>query len=98
MLKRLPARFYRTDSGREPVREWLLGLDAGDRRVIGEYIKDVEFSWPIGMPLVRALGHGVCEVRSSLAGGPCVILHRTELHGALAWLYQEDTKDTPKRD
>jgi hypothetical protein len=43
-LKRLPARFYRTDAGREPVREWLKSLDAADRRIIGEDMKDVEFS------------------------------------------------------
>jgi hypothetical protein len=55
-LKRLPARFYRSDGGHEPVREWLKKLAAEDRKVIGEDIKDVEFSWPIGMPLVRALG------------------------------------------
>lgn len=42
-LKRLPARFYRSDSGREPVREWLKSLDLTDRKVIGEDIKDVEF-------------------------------------------------------
>ena len=45
-LKRLPARFYRSDNGREPVREWLKALDPEDRKVIGEDIKDVEFSWP----------------------------------------------------
>jgi hypothetical protein len=55
-LKRLPARFYRSDSGREPVREWLKGLEPEDWKTIGEDIKDVEFSWPIGMPLVRSLG------------------------------------------
>ena len=55
-LKRLPARFYRSDSGREPVREWLKGLEPEERRAIGEDVKDVEFSWPIGMPLVRSLG------------------------------------------
>jgi hypothetical protein len=55
-LKRLPARLYRPDSGREPVREWLKGLDLEDRKAIGEDIKDVEFSWPIRMPLVRSLG------------------------------------------
>ena len=60
-LKRLPARFYRSDSGREPVREWLKGLEPEDRRVIGEDIKDVEFSWPIGMPLVGSLGHELWE-------------------------------------
>lgn len=68
-LKRLPARFYRSDSGREPVREWLKGLDPADRKVIGEDIKDVEFSWPMGMPLVRSLGHDLWEVRSSLPQG-----------------------------
>ena len=68
-LKRLPARFYRLDSGREPVREWLKGLDVADRRAIGEDIKDVEFAWPIGMPLVRSLGRDLWEVRSSLPHG-----------------------------
>jgi hypothetical protein len=65
-LKRLPARFYRSDSGREPVREWLKKLVPEDRKIIGEDIKDVEFAWPIGMPLVRSLGHGLWEVRSNL--------------------------------
>lgn len=64
--KRLPARFYRSDNGREPVREWLKSLSAEDRRIIGEDIKDVEFSWPIGMPLVRPLGRELWEVRSRL--------------------------------
>lgn len=65
-LKRLPARFYRSDSGREPVREWLKSLSLADRKVIGEDIKDVEFSWPIGMPLVRSMGNALWEVRSNL--------------------------------
>ena len=99
-LKRLPARFYRSESGREPVREWLKSLDVADRRVIGEDIKDVEFSWPIGMPLVRSLGRGIWEVRSSLARGriarvlfcvetDCMVL----LHG-----FMKKTQKTPKQD
>ncbi len=68
-LKRLPARFYRTDGGREPVREWLRRLPIEDRRILGEDVKDVEFSWPIGMPLVRSLSGGLWEVRSNLTGG-----------------------------
>ena len=67
--KRLPARFYRSNSGREPVREWLKSLELEDRKVIGEDIKDVEFSWPIGLPLVRSLGKELWEVRSSLPRG-----------------------------
>jgi len=68
-IKRLPARFYRLDRGREPVREWLKSLDAEDRKIIGEDIKDVEFAWPIGMPLVRSLGQSIWEVRSNLRYG-----------------------------
>jgi phage-related protein len=68
-MKRLPAAFYQLSAGREPVREWLKTLDEEDRRAIGEDIKDVEFSWPIGMPLCRPLGKGLWEVRSDLAGG-----------------------------
>lgn len=99
-LKRLPARFYRSDTGREPVREWLKGLDAADRKVIGEDIKDVEFSWPIGIPLVRSLGRDIWEVRSSLPRGriarvlfcvekECMVL----LHG-----FMKKTQKTLKQD
>ena len=68
-MKRLPAAFYQLSSGREPVREWLKALATEDRKIIGEDIKDVEFSWPIGMPLCRALGKGLWEVRSDLTQG-----------------------------
>jgi len=98
-LKRLPARFYRSNSGREPVRELLKNLDAQDRRIIGEDIKDVEFAWPIGMPLVRSLGRELWEVRSSLPQGriarvlfcieqDCMVL----LHG-----FMKKTQKTPKQ-
>jgi len=68
-VKRLPAFFYQLPSGREPVREWLKGLDDADRKLVGEDIKDVEFSWPIGMPLCRPLSRGLWEVRSQLTQG-----------------------------
>jgi phage-related protein len=66
--KRVPAIFFRTDAGREPVRDWLKGLpSSGDRKRIGEDIKTVEFGWPIGMPVCRPLGDGVYEVRTNLS-------------------------------
>jgi len=68
-VKRLPVAFYQLPSGREPVREWLKGLSDADRKIIGEDIKDVEFGWPIGMPLCRAFGNGLWEVRSDMAQG-----------------------------
>jgi phage-related protein len=67
--KRIPAQFYRTPQGGEPLREWLKGLDPAARRTIGFDLKDVEFGWPVGMPLCRALGRGLWEVRSGLPDG-----------------------------
>jgi len=62
----VPVRFYRSASGREPVLEWLRGLDRADRQAIGLDLMRVQFGWPIGMPLVRSLKDGLWEVRSSL--------------------------------
>jgi hypothetical protein len=45
--------FYRTLSGKEPVREWLKALSVDDRKTIGEDIKTVQFGRPLGMPVVR---------------------------------------------
>src|SRR6201993_4978247 len=65
--KRIPAIFYRTESGGEPVREWLKGLPLPkDRKRIGEDIKTMEFGWPIGMPVCKPLGDGIYEVRTRL--------------------------------
>lgn len=62
----VPVRFYRSDTGREPVREWLRELEEADRRAIGLDLMRVQFGWPIGMPLVRSLKDDLWEVRSSL--------------------------------
>lgn len=43
----LEVRFYRTDSGTEPVRDWLRALPAIDRKRIGEDIKTVQYGWPL---------------------------------------------------
>jgi phage-related protein len=64
----VPVRFYRSATGREPVLEWLRGLDREDRRAIGLDLMRVQFGWPIGMPLVRSLKDGLWEVRSPLPG------------------------------
>lgn len=66
-LPTLRVVFYRSELGREPVREWLRGLDQESKRVFGEDIKTVQ--WPLGMPLVRSLGGGLWEVRSHVREG-----------------------------
>ncbi len=65
----LSARFYRTMAGHEPVREWLSDLPPADRRVVGYDIGLVEDGWPVGMPVCRALGGGLWEVRSNISDG-----------------------------
>ncbi len=67
-LKRVPAIFYRTEAGAEPVRIWLKAMAPADRRLIGEDIKTVEFGWPLGMPLCRPMGGGLHEIRTNLNG------------------------------
>ena len=99
-MKRLPAAFYQLPSGREPVRDWLKALGPEDRKIIGEDIKDVEFSWPIGMPLCRPLGKGLWEVRSDITDGRIArvlfCLHKEKmvlLHGFI-----KKTQKTPSAD
>jgi phage-related protein len=64
--KRLEVVFYRTASGKEPVREWLQGFAKEDKKTIGGDIKTVQYGWPLGMPVVRKLDPGLWEVRSQL--------------------------------
>lgn len=54
-----------------PVRDWLLGLSAEDRKAIGDDIRTAEFGWPVGMPLCRAISgyKGLWEIRTNLTGG-----------------------------
>lgn len=64
--KPIPLAFWRSATGREPVREWLNELSKEDRRTIGRDIAKVQFGWPVGLPLCRPLAGGLWEVRSSL--------------------------------
>ena len=58
--------FFKTNTGNEPVREWLKELTKDDCKVIGTDILTVQYAWPLGKPLVDNLGDGVWEVRSRL--------------------------------
>lgn len=99
-MKRLPAAFYALPSGREPVREWLKSLDRDDRKIVGEDIKDVEFSWPIGMPLCRSLGKGLWEVRCDLTRGRVARVLFCAMQGRMVLLHAfiKKTQRTPGTD
>jgi phage-related protein len=95
----LEVRFFHTDSGTEPVREWLKDLPPIDRKTIGEDIKTVQFGWPLGMPLVDNLGGGIWEVRIRLDNRIARVLFSLEsktmvlLHGFI-----KKQQATPKPD
>jgi phage-related protein len=61
--------FYKTETGNEPVREWLKNLRLEERKAIGEDIKTAQFGWPLGMPLIRKIERDLWEVRSHLPQG-----------------------------
>lgn len=99
--KRIPAIFFRTEAGGEPVWDWLKSLSREDRKQIGTDIMTVEFGWPIGMPVSRALGHGLYEVRTNLSGNRIARVlfyidkrsHMVLLHGFI-----KKTQKTPAED
>ena len=67
MSKKINVVFYQSQSGNEPVREWLKSLEPHDRQTVGNDIKTVEYGWPIGMPVSRPLGNKLYEVRSNIS-------------------------------
>jgi phage-related protein len=101
-FKKLPAVFYRTSAGAEPVREWLKDLDPADRKIVGDDIRDCEFAWPVGLPLCRPIvgRRGLWEIRSSLTRGQIARVlfciergHMVLLHGFI-----KKTAKTPVRE
>ncbi len=99
--KRVPAIFYCTEAGGEPVRNWLKGLSPEDRKRIGEDIKTVEFGWPIGMPVCKPFGDGIYEVRTTLAQNRIArVLFYIDKKGRMVLLHGfiKKTQKTPDED
>jgi phage-related protein len=96
--KRLPADFYRTKTGANPVRDFLFGLPREDRRIIGNDIATVEYGWPVGKPTCAPVGLGLWEVRSNLTSNRIARVlftvhdgHMVLLHG-----FVKKTQKTPQ--
>ena len=98
-IPRFQVKFYKTDAGNEPVRDWLLSLQQDERKTIGEDIKTVVFGWPIGMPIARKVEKDLWEVRSKLQNKLARVLFTVEgsqivlLHGFI-----KKTQKLPQND
>lgn len=97
--KKLPAFFFKSASGDEPVRDWLKGLGKEDRQSIGEDIAYVQYKWPIGKPRVDHLRGPIWEVRSKIGNWIARVLFAVEqsnmilLHGFVKKTQQTDPAD-----
>lgn len=93
-------RRYRTQGGTEIVRDWLRSLDETDRQAVGLDLMRVQYRWPVGMPLCRALGDGLWEVRTSLPSGPIARVLFSAQRGRILVLHGfiKITQKTPPDD
>ncbi|HEX4068642.1 MAG TPA: type II toxin-antitoxin system RelE/ParE family toxin [Candidatus Babeliales bacterium] len=99
VTKPFDLRFYQETSGKEPVLEWINDFNEKDLKTIGLDIKEIQYSWPWKMPLVKPLGNGLMEMRTKLKDKQIRIfftLHKGEiilLHGFI-----KKTQKTPKNE
>ncbi|MBN9378049.1 MAG: hypothetical protein BGO14_01000 [Chlamydiales bacterium 38-26] len=74
-------------------------LDKENRSLIGKDIRTVQEGWPLGMPLVKNLGSGLWEVRSTLPNGIArVIFVMRESQMILIHGFIKKTQKTPLQD
>ena len=91
--------FFKTESGNEPVKEWLREFNPIDKKVIGEDIRTIQIGWPLGMPLVRKMDTDLWEIRINISFGIARIFFTVSgntmllLHG-----FVKKSKNTPKPD
>ncbi len=71
---KLTVFFFATESGREPVREWFKEQSESDKRTIGIDIMTVQFSWPLGYPLIEKIDPDLWEIRITISKGIARVL------------------------
>lgn len=98
-IRKLPAIFYCSANGNEPVREWLKSMNQLDRKIIGEDIAYVQYKWPVGKPRVYYLRESIWEVRSPIGNRIARVLFAVAnsemilLHG-----FVKKTQQTPQSE
>jgi phage-related protein len=97
---KIPLVFFRGAAGKQPVRDWLKGLDRLDRLEIGADLQRAQYRWPVGMPLCRALGDGLWEIRTNLPSRTTarvlICFHKGALYALHGFI--KKTQKTPVED
>jgi phage-related protein len=97
--KALTVYFFKSSTGNEPVRDWLKLRKPEEKKAIGEDIKAVEFSWPVGYPQVTKLDKDLWEVRTNLPDGICRVFFTVrERYMVLLHSIIKKTQKTPQQD
>jgi phage-related protein len=104
--KRIHALFFKTETGKEPVRDALIKLGRPAKTVVGEDIRFIELNWRVDRPYVDRLrsGHGqfqetIYEARHTVRD----IEYRTLffVNGSqmiLVHFFKKTSRKTPKSD
>lgn len=100
--KKLAAVFYKTAAGNEPVRDWLMELDKGDRFIVGTDNRKLELGGrTTGRPTIGSLGDGMWEVRSTISRGKVEARVLVQVEAGVVVLlhaFIKSTRTTPKRE
>lgn len=100
--KVLQAAFFVSETGKRPVRDWLMGLTPEDRKTIGEDIATLEFCWPIGKPKCSPIVgiKGLYEVRSNIGSGRIARVFFTLIGNRMILLHGfiKKTQKTPDKE
>jgi phage-related protein len=91
--------FYQTPNGREVVLDEIRILDKRDKITIGEDIKVAQMRFPKGAPVVKPMGQGLYEIRSTISGPRefrCLFFHSSkEKCLVIVHAFIKKTKATP---
>ena len=99
ITKILTVSFYKSPAGNEPVRDWLRIRTLEEKKAIGEDIKAVEYTWPVGYPQVVKLDKDLWEVRSNVTNGISRVFFTIwEKHMVLLHSIIKKTQKTPQQD
>ena len=90
----LTVNFYQSDSGREPVRNWIKQLGYSSQARVARELRRLQAGWPVGMPLVRKLDKDIWELRMKLQTGIARVLFTA--HGKSLVLLHGLTKKSQK--